>query len=135
MCGIAGVIAWDERYRVTREQLERMSAAIAHRGPDGEGMWIGERNSAACGLAHRRLAIIDPDPRANQPFADAQARQLVYNGEIYNFRELRAELSKIRPDYAWRTKCDTVRKWLPRASVRRKQRSWKRTRSAGCHCG
>src|SRR5438046_3185452 len=107
MCGFAGVIAWNQRYRVTREQLERMSAAIAHRGPDGQGIWIGESDSAACGLAHRRLAIIDPDPRANQPFADAQGRQLVYNGEIYNFRELKSEISNLKPDYPWRTNCDT----------------------------
>ena len=63
--------------------------------------------AAACGLAHRRLAILDPEPRSNQPFSDAHGRQLVYNGEIYNFRELRAELSKLRPGYAWRTSGDT----------------------------
>src|SRR3954468_18435673 len=107
MCGFAGIIAWDERYRVTREQLARMSTAVAHRGPDGEGTFFDGSHTAACGLAHRRLAIIDPDPRANQPFSDARGRQLVYNGEIYNFRELRAELTRERPDYAWRTDCDT----------------------------
>src|SRR4051812_831955 len=107
MCGIAGVIAWEEKLAVTREQLARMSNAIAHRGPDGEGTWIAQANSAACGLAHRRLAIIDPDPRANQPFADHRGRQLVYNGEIYNFRDLKPEISNLQPDYPWRTTCDT----------------------------
>ncbi len=108
MCGFAGVIAWDERYRVTRGQLARMSELIAHRGPDGEGIWFDESASpAACGLAHRRLAIIDPDPRANQPFSDHRGRQLVFNGEIYNFRELKAEISNLRPDYPWRTSSDT----------------------------
>jgi asparagine synthase (glutamine-hydrolysing) len=108
MCGFAGVIAWDERHAVTRQQLERMSTVIAHRGPDGEGIWIDDDSgSAACGLAHRRLAIIDPDPRANQPFADARGRQLVYNGEIYNFRDLKSQISNLRPDYPWRTNCDT----------------------------
>src|SRR5947207_14419594 len=107
MCGFAGVITWEQRWRVTREQLERMSTAVAHRGPDGEGMWIGESGSSACGLGNRRLAIIDPDPRANQPFSDAAGRQLVYNGEIYNFHDLRSEISNLRPDYVWRTKCDT----------------------------
>jgi asparagine synthase (glutamine-hydrolysing) len=87
-----------------------MSACIAHRGPDGEGIFFDDSRDAtgaACGLAHRRLAIIDPDPRANQPFPDARNRQLVFNGEIYNFREVRAELTKLQPDYAWRTNCDT----------------------------
>src|SRR5687767_2596201 len=112
MCGFAGVISFDERFRVSREILGAMSACIAHRGPDGEGIFFDESGGAsdravACGLAHRRLAIIDPDPRANQPFADERGRQLVYNGEIYNFRELRAELEKLKPDYAWRTNCDT----------------------------
>src|SRR5688572_28026863 len=107
MCGFAGVIAFDERYRATREDIVRMSAAIAHRGPDGEGTWFSDEvakaqatPSVACAFAHRRLAIIDPDPRANQPFADSRGRQLVFNGEIYNFRELRAEISN-RSDYAW----------------------------------
>src|SRR6266511_1382110 len=108
MCGLAGVIAWDDKFRVSREQLERMSASIAHRGPDGEGTWIDVADGrAACGLAHRRLAILDPDPRANQPFSDSRGRQLVYNGEIYNFRELRSEISNLKSDYVWRTNCDT----------------------------
>jgi asparagine synthase (glutamine-hydrolysing) len=59
------------------------------------------------GLVHRRLAILDLDLRANQPFCDDQGRWLVFNGEIYNFRELRAELSKLKPEYRWRTNCDT----------------------------
>src|SRR5437667_210586 len=107
MCGFAGVIAWDEKYRITRDTLTSMSAAIAHRGPDGEGLYLSDASSVACALAHRRLAIIDPDPRANQPFADERGRQLIYNGEIYNFRELRAQVSQARPDYQWRTNCDT----------------------------
>lgn len=108
MCGFAGVVAWDSRFAVTREQLARMSDAIAHRGPDGEGAYFTDTlTPAACGLAHRRLAIIDPDPRANQPFFDARGRQLIYNGEIYNFRDLKSEISNLRPDYRWRTTCDT----------------------------
>src|SRR5437763_13168152 len=112
MCGIAGVVAWDAKYRVTREMLGRMSARIAHRGPDGEGVYFNhedepmpDRPQAA--FAHCRLAIIDPDPHANQPFTDHQGRWITFNGEIYNFRELRAELEKLKPDYAWRTTCDT----------------------------
>src|SRR5688572_17170156 len=112
MCGFAGIVAWDERYRVDRETLAKMSARIAHRGPDGEGLWLNHEQELTpdrpqVGLVHRRLAIIDPDPRANQPFTDGQGRWLVYNGEIYNFRELRAELKTRKPDYEWRTDCDT----------------------------
>ena len=111
MCGIAGVIAWDDRYRVDRETLRKMSAAIAHRGPDGEGFYLNHEREASpenpqCGFAFRRLAILDPDPRAMQPFTIGH-KTIVFNGEIYNFRELRAELTNLRPDYAWRTTGDT----------------------------
>ena len=77
MCGFAGVIVWDERLRVSRERLARMSARIAHRGPDGEGVWFNHDDAALtpqrpqARLAFRRLAILDPDPRAMQPFADS----------------------------------------------------------------
>jgi asparagine synthase (glutamine-hydrolysing) len=112
MCGFAGVVVWDEKFRVSAETLKRMSAAIAHRGPDGEGIYISPDGpitpeTPQVALAHRRLAILDPDPRSNQPFTDEAGRWLVFNGEIYNFRELRAELSRIRPEYVWRTSGDT----------------------------
>jgi asparagine synthase (glutamine-hydrolysing) len=111
MCGIAGVISWDGKYRVTRETLQRMSAAIAHRGPDGEGFYLNHDGDVTpdrpqCGFAFRRLAILDPDPRAMQPFTMGH-KTIVFNGEIYNFRELREELKKLRPDYQWRTTGDT----------------------------
>src|SRR5690348_10789132 len=97
MCGFAGIVSWSERHRVEPGVLGRMSACIAHRGPDGEGVWInreqaGSPAGAQVGLVHRRLAIIDLDPRANQPFTDGRGRWLVFNGEIYNYRELRREL-------------------------------------------
>jgi asparagine synthase (glutamine-hydrolysing) len=111
MCGIAGVIAWDDRYRVDRATLAGMSARIAHRGPDGEGFFLNHEQEVTpdrpqCGFAFRRLAILDPDPRAMQPFTIGD-KTIVFNGEIYNFRELRAELTKLRPAYGWRTTGDT----------------------------
>ena len=112
MCGFAGIVAWDDRYRVDRETLANMSARVAHRGPDGEGLYLNHEQEATpdrpqVGLVHRRLAVIDPDPRADQPFTDGRGRWVVYNGEIYNYRELRAGLKQLRPDYEWRTDCDT----------------------------
>ena len=111
MCGFAGVIAWDEKYRVSRETLAKMSAAIAHRGPDGEGIHFSEEapitpDRPQIALAFRRLAILDPDPRSMQPFTDGR-NWLVFNGEIYNFRDLKKQLSVLRPDYTWRTTGDT----------------------------
>ena len=102
MCGIAGVVAWDVRYRVDRQTIARMGEAIAHRGPDGRDIWMDER----CGLAFARLAILDLEPRAMQPMTDGK-RWLVFNGEIYNFRELRAELDRLSPGYQWKTTGDS----------------------------
>ena len=112
MCGFAGIIAWEDRYRFDRAALERMSARIAHRGPDGQGLWINHESEITparpqVGLAHRRLAIIDLDERANQPFTDGQGHWLIYNGEIYNYKELRRELEQLLPNYPWRTQSDT----------------------------
>jgi asparagine synthase (glutamine-hydrolysing) len=90
VCGIAGILAHGAA-RVDREDLARLARALAHRGPDGEGLWLSDDGRA--GLAHRRLAIIDTSPAGHQPMHSADGRHsLVYNGEIYNFLELRAEL-------------------------------------------
>lgn len=88
MCAIAGLVRLDGG-PVSPSILQAMTDAIAHRGPDGEGHWI-EGN---VGLGHRRLAIIDLSPGGRQPMMSADHRYLLtYNGEIYNYRELRAEL-------------------------------------------
>jgi asparagine synthase (glutamine-hydrolysing) len=113
MCGFAGIVTWDARQRITRPVLAAMSARIAHRGPDGEGLYLNheteiDKNRPQCGLVHRRLAILDLDERSLQPFDDGKNNQwLVFNGEIYNFRELRAELTEADPGYPWRTTGDT----------------------------
>jgi asparagine synthase (glutamine-hydrolysing) len=99
MCGIAGIVGGVVDDRV-REAVARMSAAQSHRGPDAEGCYFDERSA----LGHRRLATIDLSPEANQPMEDANCRYvLVFNGEIYNFQEIRNELSC----YQFKTRSDT----------------------------
>jgi asparagine synthase (glutamine-hydrolysing) len=101
MCGIAGLINVDGA-PVSPITLKRMTDAIAHRGPDGEGQWIEEN----VGIGHRRLAIIDLSPAGHQPMISADHRfVLSYNGEIYNFRELRTELEAV--GFWFRSKTDS----------------------------
>src|SRR5438093_8513688 len=90
MCGITGIFHHAEPDRpVDPGVLEAMTASLTHRGPDGEGTW----RAPGIGLGHRRLSILDLSENGRQPMADATATLLVtYNGEIYNFRELRATL-------------------------------------------
>jgi asparagine synthase (glutamine-hydrolysing) len=100
VCGIAGYIGLNDR-----PLLRAMAARLAHRGPDGEGLWADEQ--AMVGLAHRRLAIIDPTDAARQPMASCRGRyHVVFNGEIYNFRELGAELSE--RGYIFNSNSDTA---------------------------
>ncbi len=88
MCGITGLINLNGA-PVSPIILQKMTDAIVHRGPDGEGHWI-EGN---VGLGHRRLAIIDLSPAGHQPMISSNHRYVIsYNGEIYNFRKLRTEL-------------------------------------------
>ncbi len=91
MCGIAGILSLDGSPlapAATEAALARMSAALRHRGPDDEGRFVN--SDRRCGLVHRRLAIIDPTPEAHQPMVASNGDALIFNGEIYNFRELRA---------------------------------------------
>lgn len=101
MCGITGIIHLDQA-PIAPPILQRMTDAIAHRGPDGEGHWI-EGN---VGIGHRRLAIIDLSSAGHQPMVSADHRYVMaYNGEIYNFRELRSELEAA--GYWFRSKTDS----------------------------
>ena len=87
MCGIAGIARFD-RAPIERSMLQRMADALRHRGPDGEGIYMNGR----VGFAHRRLAIIDP-AGGRQPFVDeASGLALTYNGEVYNYKEIRQDL-------------------------------------------
>jgi asparagine synthase (glutamine-hydrolysing) len=92
MCGIAGVVQRDGSPIVDLPVLTAtLDAALAHRGPDGAGIWQSPGADAL--LVHRRLAIIDPSPAGAQPMASADGRfVLVFNGEVYNYRELRHAL-------------------------------------------
>ncbi len=92
MCGIAGIV--DITGKPAAElhpRLALMSRLLAHRGPDGDGIWTAA--SGAAGLAHRRLAIIDLSEAAAQPMLAPGPTAITYNGEIYNYRELRQELA------------------------------------------
>lgn len=91
MCGIAGIFHTSTPTPVDPARVERMCDAMVHRGPDGHGVWI----APGVGLGHRRLSIIDV-AGSPQPMASADGRaMLVFNGEIYNYRELRAELKAL----------------------------------------
>jgi asparagine synthase (glutamine-hydrolysing) len=106
MCGIAGYLQFDGD-SVSPVVLRRMGEAIAHRGPDGEGVF----SDGACGLVHRRLAIIDLSPAGHQPMATEDGRfVLSYNGEVFNFQELRVELESLGWQFRSRTDSEVVLK-------------------------
>ena len=101
MCGICGKVEFDERESANPALIRGMLHTIAHRGPDGEGIHI----SGPAGLGHRRLAIIDLDT-GQQPLSNEDGSiWIVFNGEIYNYHELRQELAE--RGHVFRTKSDT----------------------------
>ena len=101
MCGIAGQFNFQRREPVERETILRMARSIAHRGPDDEGFFI----TGPVGLGFRRLSIIDL-AGGHQPMSDAEETVwIIFNGEIYNYRELRGELQS--KGYQFRTNSDT----------------------------
>ena len=101
MCGIAGLIHLDNS-PISSVVLQSMTDALIHRGPDDEGQWI-ENN---VGIGHRRLSIIDLSPAGRQPMVSTNDRYVLsYNGEVYNFRELRRELKN--KGYKFRSQTDS----------------------------
>jgi asparagine synthase (glutamine-hydrolysing) len=86
MCGIFGTV----NYRISREEFQHQLDKIKHRGPDGYGIW--ENKDGYVKLGHRRLAIIDTDSRSNQPMLFGNRYAIVFNGEIYNYIEIKKEL-------------------------------------------
>jgi asparagine synthase (glutamine-hydrolysing) len=96
MCGITGIITPNQSI-INTSLLKSMANALQHRGPDGEGIWTNKKNT--CGLSHRRLAIIDLSEAASQPMHFMERYSIVYNGEIYNYIELKRELQKHGYDF------------------------------------
>ena len=104
MCGICGIFNFNGE-PVSPVNLRKMTDAIAYRGPDGEGFYI----DSFVGLGHRRLAIIDLSPAGHQPMLTKDGNfGLVYNGEIYNFQELRIELESLGHQFRSRTDSEVV---------------------------
>lgn len=94
MCGICGIINYNESGEVDRKVLNAMCSAMAHRGPDDEGIYLNEAKPSA-GLGHRRLSIIDLSGAGHQPMSNEDGSAwVVFNGEIYNYKDLRFELEK-----------------------------------------
>ncbi len=99
MCGINGLFGL-EKVQHPKEVIEKMNNALAHRGPNAEGVYVND----FVALGHRRLSIIDLDEKANQPMKSADGRYtLVFNGELYNFQELKGRFS----DYPFQSKSDS----------------------------
>lgn len=101
MCGIAGIVDLRGRREIDRPALQRMSAALVHRGPDDEGLWT----EPGIGLASRRLSIVGLADGRQPIFNEDESIAVVFNGELFDFPERRAEL--ITRGHAFRTSCDT----------------------------
>lgn len=106
MCGITGVVWANRAEPVDSETLDRMTDILRHRGPDGRGTYLRSfEDGSGVGLGHRRLAIIDP-ARGAQPMSnEARTVWITYNGEFYNYREVRDKL--VACGHCFRTDCDT----------------------------
>ncbi len=102
MCGIAGILS-PNNHKVTPQRLTAMATAMAHRGPDGEGFFINEKENI--GLAHRRLAILDLSEAAAQPLHYLNRYTIIHNGELYNYIEVKEGL--VKKGYTFKTQTDT----------------------------
>ncbi len=109
MCGIAGFV--DFNGASSHDELKFMGDSITHRGPDAAGRELLESETAAIGLAHQRLSIIDLDQRSNQPLWTSDQRYyLVFNGEIYNFKEVRRRLQDLGEEFTTESDTEVVLK-------------------------
>ena len=103
MCGLSGTISQDI---IETNNIQRMCAAMQHRGPDDAGIWINAERTLA--LGHRRLSILDLSPEGHQPMTSPAGRYImVFNGEIYNFQTLKIDVEKAGATTPWRGHSDT----------------------------
>ena len=132
MCGIVGILTAESGDgRFDRELIQRMSSSLAHRGPDAAGALV----ELPVLLGHRRLSIIDLSEAGCQPMEDASGRLVIaYNGEVYNYLELRDQLRDRGHRFQTRTDTEVVlaayREWGERA-VERFNGMWARGRGGG----
>ncbi len=109
MCGIAGIVGLNIESSIPKIAIQKMTDAIAHRGPNSQGFW----DDTNCYFGHRRLSIIDLSEAGNQPFVSQDGRYvLIYNGELYNYKELkfslqRSEFGTNQLPYIFKTNTDT----------------------------
>ena len=104
MCGICGILDFDAK-PINREIIKKMTSLLFHRGPDEEGFYLKKTSEYSIAMGHRRLSIIDID-LGKQPMSNSDSSVwIVFNGEIYNFRELRDELVKL--GFSFKTNSDT----------------------------
>ena len=109
MCGITGFLSQSGEFGTggSEEVVQRMALALRHRGPDDGGAWVDKRAGIALGF--RRLAILDVSPRGHQPMFSANGRYvIVFNGEIYNFRELRTRLEGLGHKFSSGTDTEVI---------------------------
>lgn len=103
MCGIGGAVSLGgSPIRDLKPRIDRVTDLLEHRGPDGRGAWLNDASNV--GLAHTRLAIIDTSENARQPMVGPNGCAIAYNGEVYNYRELRAGLER---DWTFKSASDT----------------------------
>jgi asparagine synthase (glutamine-hydrolysing) len=102
MCGINGYFSPTKKYNSSH--IKAMNVSMAHRGPDAQGVFTDD----LVGLGHLRLSILDLSDSANQPMTSTSGRYIIsYNGEVYNFKEVRDELKKLNPNFHFKTNSDT----------------------------
>ena len=97
MCGINGIIKFNNKVEIDlKDQILKMNKILLHRGPDNSGYYVKENFA----LGHNRLSIIDLEERSNQPFFDISKRyKIIFNGEIYNYKELKKELKNLGEEF------------------------------------
>lgn len=109
MCGICGIVNFNTGGTIEKETLRQMCAKMFHRGPDDEGIYISRESMLSIGLGHRRLKIIDLSAAGRQPMSNEDGSiWIVFNGEIYNYKELRSDLEYRGHKFSSDTDTETV---------------------------